>query len=50
MNLVGMLVQKNLMHILDGYQAFRGGDASRQTLGDRGFARAGLADNQDEIC
>ena len=45
---VRMLVQKNLMHVLNGYQAFRGWNASRQALGDRGLARAGLADNQDE--
>ena len=45
MNLVGVLVEENLMHVLDGNQPFRGGDASGEAFGDGGLARAGLADN-----
>jgi hypothetical protein len=41
---VRMLVQKNLMHVLNGYQAFRGWNASRQAFGDGGLAGASLAE------
>jgi len=50
MNLVGMLVQKNLMHVLDGYQAFRGWNAPCQAFRYRSLARSRLADDQDENC
>jgi len=50
MNLVRVLVQKNLMHVLNGDQPFMHGNASCQAFGDRGLPRSRLADDQDENC